>query len=533
MGNQSQIVRDAEQNILDKEHNRFMLLRRPEEQAIFYLLKVFGGFILLNDQEADNGSMSIISTHATRLAECRGLDFCLMWLAKQPSYRILLPDVAPKQMVREALELFSWGMDYAKLTLDHMAWDGGRGPVHVEVDENNRIFTFKYPSSLNSFFWRTQVVSEGVYLENKLENISLDELKIGFSTWRDNLSLQSGNSLHQKIINQLANEIVWPSVPPETRVGAYTLNDFRHCFAALLLNGVYSRWAEQARGTTEPIIVTYPSKQEMASWLCEISNISFVSASTILDDLLFDPDSVFRSSIREKPFVRAHNGNGQLFLLTSYIPMLDPELILARILTKDSDRKSIYDEINTGLEQCFLDEVETAFQSLDVILEREPRLTNGNGQSKSPDFLLIDQNTRGVFVIDCKYSLPPLTPKEVINKMKELTEGTEQTKKVHEYMKFITEDKSILSKWLEKIETVYGLLLFRWSMPLPAEPSVSVSNWASFQKMLSQSKNVSFSDVLHWLITRPDLNIDTKGVEWYQEIQVGDWTYRSVMENGK
>ncbi|MCB0165963.1 MAG: hypothetical protein KDI79_17145 [Anaerolineae bacterium] len=537
-------IRNVELTVLDQKHKNFMLLRRPRESAIAHTLKLLGDI----ERDFNNTDLRDRSYFWRRSGFRYVLDavsHCLRWLAEPPPTRVYLPGASWQQLNREAFDLLAWGMDYAKLAQDHVAWT--RGALECNLDETRKMISFEFPANFDTFFLLTQAASEEFYSKRALDEIPSDQLQSGFSAWIDRFTkrlqgvdiswkIERNEKSHQ-IAFEWLSKTLWPELPAKTDLQGYCLDEFRHFFAALFIHGLYISWAEDymdkqfgPENEAGSHIVVF-SENQMIRWLSEISGVNRSSLRAIVKDLTFDTGN-FHSSIVTQPFVKSKSG--KLFLLSRLVTILDPMPMIADALHK-SKKDEIYAGFVQVLEQSSLDQIEKIFAQLNFRVFREKRFVDADGNKITPDFLLYDPQKKELLVIDYKHTLAPSGASQVIRKSKSLSESREGIRQVQRYLEFFQNNLRLLENWIGEVENkdkINGLLLFRWPMPMHLEfnRQVSIVDWFSLENMLSEENNISIKSLNNWIRTRPDLPYNLKHLQRVpEEVAVDNWTYRRTI----
>jgi hypothetical protein len=531
------LIRKIEATVLDQEHKKYAITRRPDDVAIPNLLRALGGV----DRVLSNTELSkeaFLKQRSFMQEVLSGVGHCLRWISQEPTSPILLLDNLLPHVAGEARDLLSWGIEYARLAHDHAAWS--RGNLNASLDPDTKVISFDYRADFDHSFLISQAAGEERSSELFFQNFPYEDIQNGFRTWLRNFDpepvigrigwrVDQDEGCHLAISGWL-DRAIWPELPPETGLGAYTLGDFRRLYTTLFLIGQYCAWVEDymdarygVEGSPDSVIMS-DTEQNMIDWLCEASGVARRSVRGILRDLLFDT-SDFNSSLGNQPF--AGSRSSRLFLLARLIPVLEPSRMLAGALSRGKG-KPIYDALVQILEQSNLGRIEQSIRDLGFAVFREKRISYDTGEIR-PDLLVLDRRDGELLIIDYKHMLAPFSVSETLGKLRVVEESDEGVTQVHRYLRVLRNNPPLLDGKLVEPSRIYGLLLFGGPMPLPikSDPIVSVIDWVSLRDILSKNSGTSIRDLVTYVRNRPDLSTDMG--DWrqvYYDIKVEGWTYR-------
>jgi hypothetical protein len=227
--------------------------------------------------------------------------------------------------------------------LEHVAWS--RGITRGKVDETSKTICFEYPADLNGFFLLTQAISEEWHTDSQLREVPFEALREGFTSWvkRSTTEFIGAQTIRGSEVSAAYSRIalvwlekaLWPELSGSIDLQGYTLDEFRHFYAALFVYSQYCAWAEDhmdmryGSDNDAGSIVISGLQPEIVSWLAEMSGVKRDSLASIIEDLTFDADD-FYSTIMTRPFVQL--ANGSIYLLARVFSMLDPMRVLADVL---------------------------------------------------------------------------------------------------------------------------------------------------------------------------------------------------------
>lgn len=160
---------------------------------------------------------------------------------------------------------------------------------------------------------------------------------------------------------------------------------------------------------------------------------------------------------------------------------------------------------------------------------RERKINLNKDTKIEPDFILYDG--QNLLIIEFKFSLIPAEPAQVISKMKNIENGKQGIEQVRKYINlFESNIEDVLAQLsIDKINGIYGMLLFRWPMPVPFKrtPDVTKLDWPSLERYLSSVENLSVVTLLEWFNNRTDILPEGSSFSTIPyEVVVDDWTYK-------
>jgi hypothetical protein len=539
MGNP--LIREIEQEVLDKEHLQHHLLRLPEDVAIARLLQYAGDVV--RSRPHGDGDVPPLALLQIGSLLFRALSHCLRWVCTEcaPGESVLTRDWEHEQT--EADALLRWGMQYAQLATDHIAWS--RSFIEASIDSDNQVITFHPPANLDMDCYRGQALADIEWWTDELVTTFPNDAFVRlFNEWqREGTTTPNGIQFQPSFVRrhpEFQSLVAWmstrlfPELPSDCSLGEYSVQDLRLFYSALYTTCLCVTTVEdevdrhlgpEARFCTW--VMQLPQSQ-MMGWLVEATGLSREVVKTILADMTFNP-SRFYASITATPFVRSRRGT--VFLLPRLFAALSPQRTFATALTSGSGRRA-YDRIAETLQRHHLASIAqylrqrglTVFCEKTVILPDSGRIT--------PDFIITDPSTPNVVVADFKNALAATAVDEVVNRVREYTKGVKQ---VERYLDCFRRYPQLVAPFYSPARPppqLHGLVLFRVPMPLPVEgyPSIRVDNWFSVRHRLDTISALVAASLL------PPARIDAipeRVTFEFRPILVGKWTYqRSVMRIG-
>jgi hypothetical protein len=135
------VITRIEQELPDTRHRSFALLRLPEDQAITRLLKVAGD--ILRECSPSNEALGLppLGLHTFSSTLLGGLSHCIRWVCQDCLVGQAAQGPNWQQEDRDAAELLHWGINYARLTADHIAWR--HDLIKAHADPTTRMIIFE------------------------------------------------------------------------------------------------------------------------------------------------------------------------------------------------------------------------------------------------------------------------------------------------------------------------------------------------------------------------------------------------------
>ena len=308
--------------------------------------------------------------------------------------------------------------------------------------------------------------------------------------------------------------------------------------ASLYVHSLYVTKLEDvadAQSVSLPSHVLSRSRANTIDWLSTLSEVSTSAVGTIIDTLTFDVSHPHVTAAHQ-PFVPCQSG--QLCLLPRMLQFLDLPKMYVAALNKTELGKSDYSHaINTiedvGVSSIAADIRVACSSTLQVIEKKD--FTVPSGEVITPDIVIL--GVEEVLIIDVKYANPPLTSRDVA---RDLAEMKKWHTRMGEYSRAFTEHAEILSQHFDLPDAfvddiaVYGLILVRWPLPIPAEfaGAICCVDWPSLRENQGLFQEGSIADLFAWAATRPDLSVSDSLVWTEKTVQVDEWSYRYSVLSG-
>ncbi len=529
-------IRRVEEEILDQEYTKFKIPHRDRNLALGHLLKTAGDLWHDERRSQDNRQRFTSARFTIMLG---GLGHCIRWLTNTAARRIRLPNATWQELDQEAREFLVWGMQYHLLTIDHIAWS--RNMLQANVDIANQIIRFFPASNYDELFLLSQQSDEQRLLEELHNQLPADLLRQDFVHWLRHFKVVHGGfDFAQDMVRQFESypQIVrWleasvlPDVGADEDLGGFSLDEFRHFFAALFMNCNFWMWVEDGYddlfGSEHDFgssMLTLP-QPAMMRWLQHMSALRLESVKAIVSVLTYDTSNL-HASLTNQPFVRS--ANGRLFLLPRLVALSNPGRMLVGAMNKGAGRR-IYERMIKGQSSIALSRLARAFQDAGFEVWQEKKIQGDRGPL-TPDLIVFDKRHRELLIADYKHALSPVGPSETIYKLRELEKGLGQ---IRGYLAAMTNP----TNWPPEIQasgvnTIMGLLIFGhpMSIPMGTDAEIAVVNRPTLHEYLARSSPAALSAVVDWARTRPELGFRLGMLrEHHLSIKVSDWTYvRSV-----
>ena len=534
---ESQKIREIEASVLDQAHQSQSLLNRHQSQAVGHLLKLYGGL----HRDSEHFLKLPLTTSKQHFNYFRmALEHCLRWTIAECPTGNETQTASFEVLDKEALELFSWGLEYSRIASDHVAWS--RGELKATINESSKKIHFSLTHEDHSILigQHTHDVLRGDEFRNEVPQDSLNQF---FESWRTGFKMGAPPKipdLEQEQFAALVDEIIpvseiliFPELDGSEQIAAFSLNEFRRFYIALYANcWMYSElesYCDQTIGRENDLgsLILQTNEDDLLDYLVNISELSAPTVKAIVNLLTFDAS--FNATLTAQPFVKSNCGS--LALLTRLFTHLLPQDMLARALIRS--KSNVYDKLIDKIERQNVASIEANLRDAGLYVRSQLRFDQED-QKVTPDLLLYDENPNLLVVADYKHSMTPVGPAEVSNRIKDHAKNIEQMKR---YLDFFT-------KFPETLEPIFGtkassarivaLLLYRSPMPIPvkSDPLVLVADWTTFSTWISFTCEItnehgfnleravrSYVDASQFSSNSLDWVVETI------ETNVGDWTY--------
>ena len=539
------VIRKIEEEVLDRVYQSYSLLSKPEDLAITRLLKVTGD--TLRDFSGRSGeNYDALSKHTIGSLLTRALSHCLRWVCSDCPAGPAVQGPQWKDEDEEASALLQWGTQYARLATDHVAWSNSL--LRAGVDSRNKIITFYPPEDFDfDFFFRQCEADLRYWYDDVYSSFPSQSYQAIYEIWKQSIVFSDGEfdfdpeviASHEEflVIERWMASLMFPELPETCTIGSYNLAELRRFFSVLYIisSCIFDLESHVDNDLGEEnwlgSLTFQDERPRLIEWLAHATGLAVTAVDPIVDDLTLNPTR-FHCSITTTPFVLSRSNT--LFLLPRLFSILDPQRSFACSLTCGTGRKN-YDRISTLVENLHLFKLAEILSHYGLKVYRERKLVAPDGSIITPDFLVFDNCTSDVLVIDYKNALAATSVSEVTSRLKEYRKGVSQ---VGRYVEVLTRSTQLLKPFLGQLlpldplpVNIVGLLLFRVPMPLPVPKieSVVVDDWYSLRKRLKSSSIQRLT--IRELLPVKMLFDDQRHPRFhYDDIPVANWVYqRSVL----
>ena len=536
------ILRLIEAEVLDQRHRQCAILSRNETAAVRTLFRCYAqGLRDLRTGKVPKPSDDVKSQTADK--GLRGLAHCLRWVKRYCPSRLVVPTPAPVVLAGEAMKLLKWGAAYDPIWNEHSAYS--RGLVGADVDELNKTITFLPQRDVDPRFFCTQVESKKAD-DERLASAPPDAQLVALSkTWFDSVTpfargmrfddatIRGSGAI--EVASSWMDKTCLPELDAATSLMDCTVGELRRVLATLYVYSLFVTMLEDfaddrpALGVVLPPCVAARWRHHMIDWLAGLSGVPAASVEAILSVLTFDPAHP-HVTLAQQPFVAS--GDGQLLFLPRMLLFLDLPRMYVGALNKDKQGEAVYSQRSGAIEDAGVKSIASAIRGLvpgTFQLVGKATFCLQNGHPITPDMVLVSECDRTVLVIDVKYATPPFGPADVHQDVREMEKWKAR---MAEYVTSFQDSPDVLAQhfqWAcQGIATVFGLILLRWPLPIPAdflEPVCAV-DWPSLREYLQQAQPTSIRDLMVWARNRADLTAPTALGWTSKDVPAGEWTYR-------
>jgi hypothetical protein len=501
------LITQIERQLLDVRHRNFALLRLPEDQAITRLLKMAGD--ILRECPGINivRGLPPQATHTLLSTLLKALSHCIRWVCQDcvPGPPAQSPNWQRED--QDTAELLGWGMHYAQLATDHVAWR--QDLIKAHADPTTRTIVFEPSQEMDLDYFIRESQADFAWWEQEANDLyPVEAVSKLFRDWQSQVTkgpsgldfpvglIRNHRSLAE--IQKWVGSCLFPELEDSCQLGHYRLSDLR-CFYAHLFSlcecvRILEDRIDTQLGQENPM-GTWTFQDDYPAFLAYLADLSGLPV-TVLDSILCDMTlnaQRFHCSITVTPFIRSRTN--RLFLLPRLFAFLSPQRTVASALISGTGRAS-YDRISTTLEKFHLVEIGQVLRDCGFTAYQERTFRTPLGDKLQPDFLVMDGKTSDLLVIDFKNALAATAVLEVTNRLKEYRKGIKQ---VEGYLDAFTRYPELLQSLASSQQQlrVFGLLLFRVPMPLPIPKGsrVAAENWHSLRHRLTSMKPTRVTDV--------------------------------------
>jgi len=354
-------------------------------------------------------------------------------------------------------------------------------------------------------------------------------------------------------VRQWIDAIVVPELPNATEIdgrlpsaNGYTLGDLRHFFATVyVLSFCLQKYAEFSRlDGPSPLTAAalfFPAP-EMLRRLEMTTGLGREIVGAIAEDMTTRVDAP--GLIQAYPFVKTRSG--YIFFSAAMFGSSNIHKMAASAMTRMGKHgANSYNNSSKLIEARCVARIGNRFEQHGYHVVQEPKIAG-----KTPDFLVWDEMTTSVLVMDFKNFLPVVDGKSYLDRRGDIQKGIRQVSK---YVDLLRAAPAELGAIVGRECTgcrVRGILLLRVPMSVPHihDPNVLVVDWARLESLLEFPRRTHTGA---WVVAHPSRRYSTlqlaqkarrrRGGDLEdvfarvpepvlenfdpQEVKVGEWTY--------
>lgn len=546
MDEQERILREVENDVLDRYHYRFTLLTRYANVAIAAVLRecvnVFRGL--------RSGAIPKNTEHAkehTANEGFRGIAHCLRWIRTRCPQLSTVPTPSEAILSTEARDLLRWGATYDPLYNEHTAfsrWISGKRLAEARVDTESRTITFIPPSHVDPLFFVSQVEARRAESQRQAAEYPDAQLCELSKSWFDSAQLIQGRICFDdtRIASSGALQVVldWlngnclPELLDDCWLGGFSAGALRRILAAIHVAALFRVRLEDVSDEHHGPVLSHVLSlrwHDLIEWLYGLSNVPRSEISEIMRTLAFDNEPE-RVTLAHKPLILGCDH--QVFLAPRLILALNPSHMVVGAMNLTSSGKARYDAVSGQIASSVVTSIARRIRTGCLVnarlaTEREFRLPDGS--SVKPDLVLLSADAQEVFSIDVKNAIPPFGVGYIYDDLIEV-EGKWKPQ-IETYVSAFRNSPGILSQHFQVSADVspkvYGLIILRWPFPIPVEFGEGLSAIDAptlLDNLQSGNPSRSLGELHRWIRSRPDVAV-VHDLAWKdREIPVDDWTYR-------
>jgi hypothetical protein len=195
-----------------------------------------------------------------------------------------------------------------------------------------------------------------------------------------------------------------------------------------------------------------------------------------------------------------------------------------------SRRQGIYESVVNELETSNVNRVALRLREFGFLVHSYPKFNFADADPPlTPDLLIVDKKTGLVAVGDYKHAVPPRSPAEVANKLKERKVWNTQLQR---YLEYAQQHLMHIQKHFGENTMVTGLcgfVLHRWPLPIPSnqEKHIAYIDAVTLDKVLRGSPNVTLDAILGFFFNEQHISEKPRLTHKIEHLQtvVGEWSY--------
>ena len=321
--------------------------------------------------------------------------------------------------------------------------------------------------------------------------------------------------------------------PDDWSLGTYTLGQharFRHTLA--LVAFVWQAAFMLAWHTTSEssdildacLLVMLPN--EWGHLLARASGLPADTVQAIVGDLTYGPPSRRLDPLLQ-PFLPV--GDPGLALAPAAVSATAAEANALRLMTRDPERKRLYDDLSTQKEGLFLAEILPVVGGLGLPCATRRQ---SKGMAGDIDLLLLDRHTGVTLVVELKWLLPALSPADVFEEDDQLRRAVES--QVVPAVAHVTREWSrLVPAWIPEARgrqpgRVLGMVVSKHAGGTGKvfDPGVPVVEWTFLARVVGKDVGRGLACVWRRCRNRPDRRQILSPAEWTQKrVRFLEYTY--------
>ncbi|WP_423147894.1 hypothetical protein [Rubrolithibacter danxiaensis] len=526
-------IRAFERDVLDEHHKSFLFYQYSDDIVIPYLLQTYGDTERHRDNLVRNGhNATSLSFYLNNMLH--GLGHCIRWMINKGGTGIKDASGNTYLQIHEmAADFLGWGTGYHMIAQEFVTWS--RGIKRANMNEEKKTITFTNPEGYEySKIYGGQLLY-AKRIADSFDSYPHEEMEEEFIKWFQEIDFtkppianhikwqQGRSSASYPMLYLKMKDILFPELDETTEFQGYNLQQIRQFYALVFLNFHFIRWVEAVldsrAGNNNLFFGSNPlelSQQQFEKFVSNITGLAMDVSRAIIADLTFDPFS-FHTSVSIQPFIRSFSGH--YYILPNLFAQLEPSRMILGALNKGV-KKNVYDTLINTIEKVNLGLVYDTAKGLEGSICYLEKQIKNNGQTISPDLILIDPSDKFLLVADYKHFIGPITASEVDYKMKELEKGISQVTKYIEHLSQL----SMVDLLCIQDFSIVGLLITHklLPVPIPKGKSVPIFDLESFIEDINQviQGNQRLRDLaqkIHTAFTKKP-NIEFKDFQCYQEV---------------
>jgi len=529
-------IRAFEYDVLDQHYKNYLFYQYPDDIVIPYLLQTYGDTQRHRDNLVRTGhDETSLSFYLNNMLH--GLGHCIRWMVNNRSLEIKeVSDLTYRQIHEMAADFLGWGTGYHMIAQEFVTWS--RKIKKATLDEEKKTITFINPEGYEySKIYGSQLLY-AKRMADAFDSYPHEQMEKEFSKWireidftkppiLNHIKWQRGrNSASYPLLYLKMNDILFPELNEANDFQGYNLQQLRQFYALVFLNFHFIRWVEaELDSRTGDDNLSFGSnplelnQQQFEKFISDITGLALDVSRAIIADLTFDPLS-FHTSVSIQPFIRSFSGN--YHILPTLFAQLEPSRMILGALNK-GPKKRIYGTLINTIEKVNLGLLYDSIKGIEGSIGYLEKQIKNNGQTITPDLILIDSKEKLLMVADYKHFIGPITASEVDYKMRELEKAINQLTKYIEHLSLFPK-VDLLN--IEEF-SIIGLIITHklLPVPIPKEKVIPIVDMESFMEdtnFIIQS-NQRLHDLALKVQTDFAKDSEVEFNDFESEINVSEW----------